>query len=307
MLGLYSGEEPKTINEDMKMLNLRRLICLVCVGLMVGGIPYSCSERHTESQPVLYVSILPLRDIVHRLVGDDFRVEVLVPAGASPETFEPSARQFVELNRAEMLFNVGLIPFERALLSKVEDQRKIVALSDGIELIEGACGHNHVHGEAAHGVDPHVWTSPRALRQMAENAFRAIQRNYPDSTKYESNYAALQSALQELDETVARKIAVSDRKSFIVYHPALTYYARDYGLKQVSIEEDGKEPSARRMSRLIEYARKEGIKHIFCQKQFPVSTVQIIADDMDGEVVMFDPLSEDVVDNILKITDLILQ
>lgn len=156
-------------------------------------------------------------------------------------------------------------------------------------------------------MDPHVWTSPRALRQMAENAFRAIQRNYPDSTKYESNYAALQSALQELDEAVARKIAASDRRSFIVYHPALTYYARDYGLKQVSIEEDGKEPSARRMSRLIEYARKEGIKHIFCQKQFPVSTVQIIADDMDGEVVMFDPLSEDVVDNILKITDLILQ
>lgn len=261
----------------------------------------ACTPNKTADEETFYVSILPLRSLVESIVDDDFRVEVLVPAGASPETFEPTARQFVGLNRAQLVFNVGLIDFETTLLGKMEDQLKVVNLSRGIDLIEGSCS----HGGHAHGVDPHVWTSPKALQRMAENAYEAIRKAYPDSVKYEANYNRLQAELKELDARTAERIAQSGIDYFIVYHPALTYYARDYGLRQVAIEADGKEPSAKQLTAIIRQARQDGVRKIFYQNQFPASTVEIIARDIDAEYVAIDPLAEDAIANIDRMTQLI--
>ena len=253
----------------------------------------------------MYVSILPLRSLVQGIVGDDFDIEVLVPPGASPETFEPTPRQFVGLNKARMIFNVGLIDFETTLLSKVEEQEKVVDLSHGIELIAGSCSHcSHGHTHA-HGIDPHVWTSPKALQKMAENAYEAIRSAYPDSVKYETNYRHLQQELQALDKRTEEQIAGSGVEYFIIYHPALTYYARDYGLRQMAIEADGKEPSARQLTQIIRQAREDGVRRILYQNQFPASTVEVIARDIDAEYVEIDPLREDVIANIDGITGII--
>lgn len=265
----------------------------------------ACTPKQPAGENTFYVSILPLRNIVEEIVGDDFEIEVLVPPGASPETFEPTPRQFVGLNRAQLVFNVGLIDFETTLLGKVEDQAKVVDLSRGIDLIAGACSHGS-HGHAhAHGVDPHVWTSPKALQKMAANAYEAIRKAYPDSVKYEAGYNRLQEKLQALDTRTAEKIAQSGVEYFIVYHPALTYYARDYGLRQVAIEADGKEPSAKQLTAIIRQAREDGVRRIFYQNQFPASTVEIIARDIDAEYVEIDPLGEDAIANIDAMTDLI--
>lgn len=266
----------------------------------------ACTSNKQQNDNTLYVSILPLQSLVEGIVGEDFDIEVLVPAGASPETFEPTPRQFVGLNRAQLVFNVGLIDFETTLLGKMEQQEKVVDLSRGIDRIEGTCshgGHGHNH---AHGVDPHVWTSPKALQKMAANAFEAIRKAYPDSVKYETNYNRLQKELQALDARTAEKIARSSIEYFIVYHPALTYYARDYGLRQVAIEADGKEPSARQLTAIIRQAREDGVRRIFYQKQFPASTVEVIARDIDAEYVAIDPLDRDAIANIDTITDLII-
>ena len=187
----------------------------------------------------------------------------------------------------------------------MEQQEKVVDLSCGIDLIEGSCSHaSHGHNHA-HGVDPHVWTSPKALQKMAANAYEAIRKAYPDSVKYEANYKRLQEELQALDIRTAEKIARSGVEYFIVYHPALTYYARDYGLRQVAIEADGKEPSAKQLTATIRQAREDGVRRIFYQKQFPASTVEVIARDIDAEYVAIDPLGRDAIENIDTITDLI--
>lgn len=259
----------------------------------------SCSRHQSETAP-FYVSILPLRPIVEGIVGKDFPIEVLVPRGASPETFEPTPKQFLRLNRARRIFSIGWIDFERSLLSKI-DSTKIVVLSRGIDPITGSCVH---HGKRhAHGIDPHVWTSPPELKILATNAYAAIHRMFPDSTKYTSNYKNLLRKLEELDEEVSARIAQSGIRSFIVYHPALTYYARAYGLEQIAIEDEGKEPSAKRLSRIIERARSEGIEYIFYQEQYPVSVVETVSRDIGGRSVVIDPLRENIFANILEITD----
>ena len=280
---------------------MRKIYITLLIAILCGG----CTSRRPADGEPLYVSILPPRSLVQGIVGDDFDIEVLVPPGASPETFEPTPRQFVGLNKARMVFNVGLIDFETMLLAKVEDQAKVVNLSRGIELIAGTCSHGS-HGHThTHGIDPHVWTSPRALQKMAENAYEAIREAYPDSVKYETNYRLLQQELKALDERTAARIAASDVEYFIIYHPALTYYARDYGLRQIAIEADGKEPSAKQLTQLIRQAREDGVRRILYQSQFPASAVEVIARDIDAEYAEVDPLREDVIANIEEITGII--
>lgn len=282
---------------------MRKIYITLLIAILCGG----CTSRRPADGEPLYVSILPLRSLVQGIVGDDFDIEVLVPPGASPETFEPTPRQFVGLNKARMVFNVGLIDFETMLLAKVEDQEKVVNLSRGIELIAGTCSHGS-HGHThTHGIDPHVWTSPRALQKMAENAYEAIRKAYPDSVKYETNYRLLQQELKALDERTAARIAASDVEYFIIYHPALTYYARDYGLRQIAIEADGKEPSAKQLTQIIRQAREDGVRRILYQSQFPASAVEVIARDIDAQYVEVDPLREDVIANIEEITGIITQ
>lgn len=280
---------------------MRKIYIALLIAILCGG----CTSRRPADGEPLYVSILPLRSLVQGIVGDDFDIEVLVPPGASPETFEPTPRQFVGLNKARMVFNVGLIDFETTLLAKIEDQAKVVNLSRGIELIAGTCSHGS-HGHThTHGIDPHVWTSPRALQKMAENAYEAIRKAYPDSVKYETNYRLLQQELKALDERTAARIAASGVEYFIIYHPALTYYARDYGLRQIAIEADGKEPSAKQLTQLIRQAREDGVRCILYQSQFPASAVEVIARDIDAEYAEVDPLREDVIANIEEITGII--
>lgn len=280
---------------------MRKIIIISTLLLSITA----CAPQQPTGEQTLYVSILPLRGLVGDIVGDDFDIEVLVPPGASPETFEPTPRQFVALNNARLIFNVGLIDFETTLMSKVEDRQKVVNLSDSVELIAGSCSHcGHAHAHP-HGVDPHIWTSPKALQQMAANAYEAIRRVYPDSVKYEKNYRRLTEKLRELDREVADRIAKSGVDRFVIYHPALTYYARDYGLQQIAIEADGKEPSARQIAQLIRAAREDGVRRIFYQSEFPASTVEVIAEDIGAEPVEIDPLREDVFANLLEITELI--
>lgn len=324
-----------------------KLLVYACIGSLC-----SCAQPAQPEEEMLYVSILPLKSIVGGIVGDDFDVRVLVPVGASPETFEPTPRQFVDLNRARLIFNVGLIDFETTLLGKIEARDKVVDLSRGIDLIAGSCSHAHnkvarahelhaaatpeeqqtagshaaatpgerqlagshaatpapqAHGHChAHGIDPHIWTSPRALQHMTANAYEAIHALWPDSVKYTENHARLQEQLAALDARTAGKIAASGVRYFIIYHPALTYYARDYGLQQVAIEDDGKEPSARALARLIEQARRDSVRTIFYQSQFPASAVEVIARDIEAQSVAIDPLKEDVIANIDSLTDLIV-
>ncbi len=285
---------------------------ILCIALLAFGACHERGVKKSDDKESIFVSIAPLREVVAAITGDDFAVEVLVPAGASPESFEPTPRQFIALNKSRAIFAIGLIDFERNLLSKIEEQEKIIDLSQGIDLIAGSCSHTHhahghAHGGHTHGIDPHVWTSPKALKIMARNAYNAIAATFPDSAKYKRNYQQLSTRLDSLDCRVGRLCDRARVGRFIVYHPALTYMARDYGLEQISIEHEGKEPSAKRLADIIDQARGEGINRIFYQTTYPRSTVEVIAEDIGAEAIEIDPLREDIFVNIEKMTRLITE
>lgn len=275
----------------------------------------SCSEApaKADGRQTITATILPIKYIVEQIVGDDFAVEVLVPTGASPETFEPTPKQYIRLNESQMVFATGLIDFENALLSRMEHKDNLVDLSRGIELMAGSCSHEHHEAIAArgresaakgmpHGIDPHIWTSPRELRTMARNACEAIIQRYPDSVKYRRAYEAFDARLRDLDHKCQAMCEASPTKAFVVYHPALTYYARAYGMQQIAVESDGKEPSAKELARLIDRARAAHVTALLYQSQFPRSVVEVVARDIGVECREIDPMAEDVERNIIEIT-----
>ena len=273
---------------------------------------FGCKDNNIVIENRAVVSIAPLKPLVQEILGDDFEVSVLVPQGASPETFEPTPKQLREVESARFIFATGLLEFEQSLLHRIARKEQVVNLSQGIDVIAGTCSHAH-HNHAncshnhAHGVDPHIWCSPKQLDKMAANAYNAIAREMPDSTKYKENYAGLCIKLLALDTMVAIRCQKSQNKKFFIYHPALTYLARDYGLTQVAIEHEGKEPSAKHLAQLIDQAREAGIKHIFYQSEFPASSVEAICKDTNSNAMEINPLEEDIFYNILHIVDLITE
>lgn len=271
---------------------------IICALLIVG-----CTTKSDSDKKTIFVTITPMQSIIEEITAGDFDIEVIVPKGASPETFEPTPKQVTSFSDAEFIFSTGLIDFEQSLIERISGDAEVVNLSNGIELIAGSCSHgNHKH---KHGVDPHIWTSPRALRTMVTNAHKAIMAHYPDSVKYTEATGRLLERIDALDTYCATRIKAEGVEAMMIYHPAYTYYARDYGIEQIAIEHDGKEPSLRQTTALIEKAKEHGVKVILRQPQYSEDKVRAIANDAGAEIITTDPLAEDILDEIERVTEII--
>lgn len=271
---------------------------IICALLIVG-----CTTKSDSDKKTIFVTITPMQSIIEEITAGDFDIEVIVPKGASPETFEPTPKQVTSFSDAEFIFSTGIIDFEQSLVERISGDAEVVNLSNGIELIAGSCSHgNHKH---KHGVDPHIWTSPRALRTMVTNAHKAIMAHYPDSVKYTEATGRLLERIDALDTYCATRIKAEGVEAMMIYHPAYTYYARDYGIEQIAIEHDGKEPSLRQTTALIEKAKEHGVKAILRQPQYSEDKVRAIANDAGAEIITTDPLAEDILGEIERVTEII--
>ena len=281
-----------------------RLFALFIISLLVLSTACHRQEQKTET---ISVSIDPLRYVTEQIVGNDFQIQVLVPPGSSPETYEPTSAQMLQTARSKAFIDIGLLDFEIKLEQAIRDNMPQVTLiksSEQVPLLAGTCGHTHADQDQAHGTDPHIWLSPTRLKIIAENIYNGISAIYPDSTKYRTNYETFCSRIDALDRSLD-SLLTPQKKGFLIYHPALTYLAADYGLTQISVEVEGKEPSAAYLSRLIDTSRTLKISKILYQKQFDKSTVEAIATELGLTPVVVDPLAENVVENIESLAHII--
>ena len=271
---------------------------LISILFLVG-----CGGKIEDNRKTIFVTITPMQSLIEEITMGDFDVEVIVPKGASPETFEPTPKQVTSFSDAEFIFSTGLIDFEQSLVKRIDGKAELVNLSKDIELIAGSCScGNHHH---KHGIDPHIWTSPRALRTMVTNAHDAIIAHYPDSVKYTEATERLLERIADIDNYCATRIEAAGVEAIMIYHPAYTYFARDYGIEQIAIENDGKEPSLRQTTALIERAKEHNIKSILRQPQYSEDKVRAIATDAGAEIITTDPLSEDILGEIKRVTEII--
>ena len=246
----------------------------------------SCSSPQAADMKTITVTIEPLRYFTEQVAGDRYRVTTLVPSTGNPETYEPTPRQMKDLSSSTLYIKVGQIGIERNWMEKLQQnapRMKVVDASKGITLIE-----------SSHGIkDPHIWMSCTNARQMAENIYAALAADSPeDSTYFRRRLTRLLNDIQALDRTLHRQFH-GHPQAFCIYHPALTYFAADYRLHQIPIEEEGREPSARQLQALIEQARSRQVKVVFTQKQFSDRHIQTVVRATNARSVVINPLGYD--------------
>ncbi len=260
---------------------------------------------------VVAVTILPQAEFVKAVGGDLVDVLVMVPPGASPHTYEVTPDQMVKLSSARMYARVGPpMEFEIAWMDKfaaANPDMLIVDCSQGIDFIEAVPDSDEAtvvgpDGEQElinTGVDPHVWLSVRNAEVMVANICTGLSQVDPTNAGYyERNSAAYIDALSKLDSDLTQSLQSLANRTFIVYHPAFGYFARDYDLTQLGIEQDGSEPEAQYMVRLIQTARQLSIHVVFVAPEFSSRSAEVVAQEIDGRVVVIDPLAEDYIPNM---------
>lgn len=251
------------------------------------------------------VTIMPQKYFVERIAGDLAAVTCAVPLGMSPESYDVSPSSMAAISASVAYFKVGTLGFELNYLPAIESNNpeiKIFDTSEGIAPIVDVCsGHGEEHGAE---FDPHVWSSPLAAKIMAENICKGLVEIDPENADvYKANFNVLAAEMDSVDSVVRMRLKGAEGKMFAIYHPSLSYFARDYGLKQLPLESEGKELTPLSMKNAIDTARANGVKRVFVQSEFNPDLVKEFASAINAEVVVINPLSYEWKDEILKIAD----
>lgn len=287
-----------------------RIKILIAVILVIGltfVLPACAPEGEKDGRVGVAVTILPQAEFVEKVGGEKVRVTVMVPPGASPHTYEPKPAQMAALAEAEMYAKVGSgVEFELVWMDKLVATNKelvVVDCSKGVTLREMVAEEEPEEEDEHHGrMDPHIWMSPVNARIMVSNICDGLVAVDPANRGYyEQNRDAYRQQLEEIDREMREGLAAVKNRRFMVYHPAFGYFAAEYGLTMIPIEEEGKEPTAAGLKRLIEQAKAQGIRVIFAEPQFNPKSAEVIAEAIGGRVVLIDSLAKDYIGNLRRL------
>jgi len=279
-------------------MRLTSLVAALAVAACVAPPPAS----EPAVPPVHAVaSVPPLAWLVDRVGGERVETAVLIPPGASPHAFEPSPRQVAAATGADLLVVVGDpdFAFEARLVERLEADRRRALV---VELVAAA------EVTADGSLDPHLWLVPRHLENAAAAIADALADIDPEAEGlYRANLARLDGELEALDDELRRELGALAGSSFYVEHPAWGHLAAEYGLTQVALEEEGKEPGAARLVESIDAARRDGVTTVLVQRGLAARAGRTLADEIGAEVVEVDPLAYDVAANLRRMTAVLRQ
>lgn len=271
--------------------------------LFITGCSTGPVDRDKET---ITVSIEPFKFFTSEIAGDTYSVNVIVPPGASPATYEPPPAVIKGINNSTLMIINGYLGFEKAWIDRMislNDEIKVLKLAESQDLIVPG-SHSHSGTKDYSGVDPHFWMSPQRARIIARDIKDFLVENDPDRKQlYDSNYERLDSIIIETDSYVKSLLHDSANKSFMIFHPSLTYFARDYDLEQIPIEAEGKEPSPSELKRLIDKAKEKDLEVIFVQREFDTDNARLIGKEIGARTVVIDPLSDNWEQSVKEIAE----
>lgn len=266
----------------------------------------ACGGKRAEEKVVM-VTIEPQRFFAEQIAGDRFVVRTVVPSGQSPETYDPTPRQMVEIGQSIAYLRIGAIGFEQAWMQKIAEnnpQLKLYDLSDNMPLLQETEHEHSTHAHQHGGVDPHIWSSIEGARVIAWNTLQAfIELDKEHTDYYWANYNRLATRIDSVETVLKQRLAPVQGSAFIIYHPALTYLAAEFGLHQLCIEMDGKEPSPAQLEQLVEEAKAHRAQIVFVQQEFDQKNARLIAQETGCRLVAINPLNYHWEKELIHIAD----
>lgn len=312
---------------------MKKVFIVVIVLTMIMSFSGCSTEVESlHNKPIIAVSVVPQETFVKAVAGDLVDIVTMIPPGNSPANYQPTPQQMQKLSQASVYFAIG-VPAEVAnILPRIMDiseNIEVVSLDEQVAEVysdryfdedEEEHGHDEEHDEdvehheneeeAEHenhnhdGRDPHIWLSPKRVKVMIEEIKEQLIELNPENKEiYEKNAEDYIKRLDEVDNDIRETLKGLDKQSFIVYHPSFGYFADDFGLDMIAIEESGKEATAKRLQHVIDLAKEEGIKFVFYQAEFDSQQAETIAEEIDGEAIMVEPLSPDYINNLRVISN----
>jgi len=258
-----------------------------------------------QAQPGLVniaVSVAPQKYLAQQIAGEHATVRIMIKAGQSPTTWEPSPREMAQFASTDLLFSVG-VPFESIWLPRLQKNFPELIIYDPRQNItlRSIQGHHHhdqhgaTDGSSEHELDPHIWLDPLLDIQMAENMLHALIEIDPTNQHYyEQRFQLLSKELTQLHLEIETLLKPYHSHYFMVFHPSWGYFAQRYHLEQMAIELSGKEPKGAQLAEITHHAKEKGIAAIFIQKQFSQKAALTIAEQINAKVIPLDPLAEDL-------------
>jgi zinc transport system substrate-binding protein len=287
--------------------DLRNVIILISVLLIGALLIYNyvnIPEKENKENLNIVVSILPQKAFVNAIGGDFVNVTELIPPGASPATYEPKPSDLALVENADIYFKVGYIPFEKShsdKLAELNPEMDVVDTSINVQL-------RYFGGDEERGIDPHIWLSTTQVKKQVDVITEALSEADPEHADlYQSNAETFKEQLDELHDEIKSELEETRTDKLMVFHPAWGYFAEEYGLEQIAIEQSGKEPTAEQLQNLIDMALEENIKVIFVQSQFDTNIAESIAEEIGAIVVTINPLSEDYINNLRNVATTIAE
>ncbi len=282
---------------------MNKLSVYIIVSLV--AILFSCTSNQTKKNQII-VSILPQQHIVSQLLPKEYKVSTMVTKGNNPVTYSPAPSQIKDINQASLYIKIGHIGFEDAWVNRFQELNPTLEIEDSSVGIDFIHGEDFIHGDHVHegGIEPHIWTSPKTMLKVVYNTKNILQKAYPEiKDTIEQKSKSLIDSLKKIDSSYEKILNPLKGTSFLIFHPAYTYLARDYGINQISIEHDGKEPSVKWLQSVINDAKSKNIKTIFVQQEFDKRNAEIISKELGIEIIEVSPLNENYEEemkNVLK-------
>lgn len=261
-----------------------------------------CLPADGQAHTVL-VSLAPYKFFVERIADKTVDVHLMVPAGASAHTYEPTPKEMLAAGNADVWFTIGE-PFEARASMALQSHHPAMLLVDLRKGVDQISSHDHP-GHACSNPncrDSHVWMSPRQSKVQVRLIAETLTKLYPENKAlYDANLQKLLDNLDALDKEIADLLKPLKQRVIMVSHPAYAYFCRDYNLRQLSIEFEGRDPTPQQLTQVIQDARKNKIRTIFIQPQYGNKGARLIAESIGAKVVTLDPYSEDYFNSMRQI------
>lgn len=268
----------------------------------------------------LVASVLPIAFIAREVGGDRVQVDVLVPPGASPHTFEPVPSDIIKLQRARYFLRVGagLDGWSDKLLAAVPGALKTLTLiaAPGLKPLKGGSHaehhqnkvtkqkkkhHDHGHDDhnvskSRNGEDPHFWLDPIRVRDAVVPMLvrHLIEADPGGGGYYKERTEGFQQRLTDLDNRVRQEFAKARARKFVAFHNSWSYFSERYNLEKVAVVQEfaGEEPTPKEVANLVRSARNAGIRSILVEPQFSPRLARTISGEFGGRTLMVDPLGD---------------
>lgn len=264
---------------------------------------WACTPRQRH-KPLVAASIAPQAFLIKQIAGDKIDVHIMVTEGHSPETFDPTPQDLISLNKSLIYFAVGDLGFENAWVPRFQDQNKLLKVVNTSKGIKRLCARHHCHQDSIHTLhaDPHTWTTPANMQLMAENICQALcEADGENARFYRQNLDTLTTRLTSIHDRIRQLTTIANSRSFVIYHPALSYLAEAYHLNQIGIEQDYKEPTVSTLKELVQSIEASDAKVILMQQEFDKRLVETLAQETGLRVVRINLLNEDWETEIMRI------